>query len=411
MSKLKIDETILIKQYNKGMTALELADFFDCGERTIYTRLAKLRVSEKIGYREDIETTKSNVKLIASSQRYQDLNRISRKQLKERVKLENALMEYNKELVDVFSNHKLPAFSIKKKKSSKRGVTGIVHVTDTHFNELVDLAHNKYDFPIASQRFKLLATKARQYFKAMGVNKILIAMTGDLMNSDRRLDELLSEATNRSKATFLAVNILEQFILDLNQDFNVTVANVVGNESRMSKDIGWTEIMASDNYDFTIYNILKLLFRDSNIKMLTGNLLEQVVEVSGQNVLLLHGNQLKANSMEQSIQKIKGKYTSQQVRVDFVLSGHLHSARIGDGYARGGSTVGANAYSDSALQLDGRASQNIHFFYDNGTRDSIKIDLQEIDDVVGYDIVKQLEAYNAKSLAKAKKKKIVTNVV
>ena len=231
------------------------------------------------------------------------------------------------------------------------------------------------------------------------------------MNSDRRLDELLSEATNRSKATFLAVNLLEHFILDLANDFQVTVANVVGNESRLPKDVGWTEIMASDNYDYTIYNILKLIFRNSNIKMLDGHLLEQIVEISGQNVLLLHGNQLKASSMEQSIQKIKGKYTSQKITIDFVISGHLHSARIGDVYARASSLVGANAYSDSALQLESRASQNIHIFYPNGNRDSIKIDLQVTDNIEGYNIVQALEAYNAKSLKKAKKKKIVQNVV
>lgn len=145
--------------------------------------------------------------------------------------------------------------------------------------------------------------------------------------------------------------------------------------------------------------------------MLDGNLLEQIVEISGQNVLLLHGNQLKSNSMEQSIQKIKGKYTSQKINVDFVLSGHLHSSRIGDVYARGSSLVGANAYSDSALQLESRASQNLHIFYLNGTRDSIKIDLQVTDGIKGYDIIKDLQAYNAKSLNKAKKKKIITNVV
>jgi len=411
MSKSKINDEILIELYKEGKTALELAEVFECGERTIYTHLAKLRLRGKVSYREDFEITKQNARLVSANQKYKDLSRISRKQLREKVKSENAIIEYNKNLVEIFSKYKLPTFAVRKHSSNLKGATGVVHITDAHFNELVDLVHNKYDFPIASKRLKLLALRAKQYFKPMGIQKILIAMTGDLMNSDRRLDELLSEATNRSKATFLAVNLLEHFILDLSKDFQLTVANVVGNESRLAKDVGWTEMMASDNYDFTIYNILKLIFRDSNIRMLDGNLLEQVVEISGQNVLLLHGNQLKANSMEQSIQKIKGKYTSQKIRIDFVLSGHLHSARIGDVYARGSSLVGANAYSDSALQLESRASQNLHVFYPNRNRDSIKIDLQITDDIKGYDIVKELEAYNAKSLTKAKKKKIVSNIV
>ena len=411
MSKSKIDDKFLIELYNEGKNAIEISMIFGCGERTVYTHLAKLRLQGKIEYKEDFEISKQNSKLVSANQKYKDLSRISRKQLREKVKSENALIEYNKNLIDIFSKYKLPKFATTKIKIDNNGATGVVHITDAHFNELVNLVHNKYDFLIASQRLKLFAERAKTYLNSLGIKKVLIAMTGDLMNSDRRLDELLSEATNRSKATFLAVNLLEHFILDFTKNYQVTVANVVGNESRITKDVGWTEMMASDNYDYTIYNILKLLFRNSNIRMLDGNLLEKVIEVSGQNILLIHGNQLKSNSMEQAIQKIKGKYTSQKIRIDFVLSGHLHSCRTGDVYSRGSSLVGANAYSDNALQLESRASQNVHVFYPNGTRDSIKIDLQVTDNVKGYDIIKELEAYNAKSLKKAKKKKVVTNVV
>ena len=58
--------------------------------------------------------------------------------------------------------------------------------------------------------------------------------------------------------------------------------------------------------------------------------------------------------------------------------------------------VGANDYSERALNLAGRASQNCYIFYENGNRDGIKIDLQNYDDDM-YDIDKSLEAYNAKS--------------
>jgi len=124
----------------------------------------------------------------------------------------------------------------------------------------------------------------------------------------------------------------------------------------------------------------------------------------------LHGNQLKAK-MEQAVQKIKGKYIARKTSVDFIISGHKHSDRIGDTYARGSSLVGANGYSDSALQLESRASQNIHIFYGDGNRDSIKIDLQNTNGIKGYDINKELEAYNAKSANKAKKKTTVIKVV
>ena len=60
--------------------------------------------------------------------------------------------------------------------------------------------------------------------------------------------------------------------------------------------------------------------------------------------------------------------------------------------------VGANDYSEKALNLAGRASQNCYIFYEDGNRDGIKIDLQNYKD--GYNIESSLEAYNAKSHAK-----------
>lgn len=404
--KIKIDTDMLLELMESGSSQIEIAKYFNCGVRTIQSRLAELRGA-------DDDIVQENVKLAKQKQRLQDLNRIERKAFREQVREDNSLAEYTKELISIFSKNQLPKFILgdDKCKDWKNQPTGVIHVTDAHFNELVNLLINKYDFKIASQRFALLAKQAKTYFKIHGIKNILIAMTGDLMNSDRRLDELLAEATNRSKATFLAVAILKQFIEDLSQEYHVTVASVIGNESRVGKDIGWEEAVASDNYDYTIFHILKLLFEKSKVKFLKGDSVEQVVEVSGQNVLLIHGNQIKQNTVEQSVQKIKGKYISKGAKVDFVLFGHLHSCRIGDTYSRGGSVVGSNAYSDSALQLESRASQNIHVFYSNGTRDSIKIDLQNTNGVKGYDINKELEAYNAKSLSKAKKKVIVQRMV
>ena len=72
--------------------------------------------------------------------------------------------------------------------------------------------------------------------------------------------------------------------------------------------------------------------------------------------------------------------------------------------------VGANDYSEKALNLNGRASQNCYIFYKNGNRDGIKVDLQHAD-FEGYDINESLEAYNAKSTEKRKKKKTIFEVV
>ncbi|MFN9646363.1 MAG: hypothetical protein ACK6BG_14865 [Cyanobacteriota bacterium] len=91
----------------------------------------------------------------------------------------------------------------------------IMQLSDLHFNEQVDITSNRYDFSVASARLAKLASRVKQLGRSYGANKAVVACLGDFLNSDRRLDELLSNATNRSMATLLAVDILRAFLLDL----------------------------------------------------------------------------------------------------------------------------------------------------------------------------------------------------
>jgi len=347
----------------------------------------------------DIELLRENIRLAKQKVYFRDRNRIERKSFTEYARLDNATSDYSQELVKLLEKYNLAEFTIVHNHYSDTAV-GIIHFTDAHFNELVSLAINKYDFSIAAKRCQLLVSEAKLYFKTKNIHKILFAITGDMLSSDRRLDELLAQATNRSKASFIAVRLIELMLLDLNEDFNITVASVTGNESRIGKDVGWSDIITSDNYDWTIFNILALLFRGSKgIEFITNaDPQELVVKVNGKNILLIHGHQGKFKSnTEAGAQSIKGKYAARGIVIDFIIFGHLHSTYIGDGFARGSSLVGACEYSDRGLQCTSRASQNIHIIYRNDRIDSIKIDLQDVTGVVGYDIKKEIEAYSAKS--------------
>ena len=357
---------------------------------------------------DDADILRANVKLAKQKQSIQDVNRIERKSFREYARIENAISEYNNKLQEIFDNYKLSKLTKSHKQKSK--ACGVIQFSDIHFNELVDLEHNKYDFKVASKRCKYFVKKAITYFKSQNISNILIAQTGDLLNSDRRLDELLNMATNRAKATFLAVDIFQQVILELNKHFNVSVAAVTGNESRVKQEWGWSKMLASDNYDFTIFKTLEYIFKDSKVNFINGDPTELVVEVAGQNLLLLHGNGSIKKGIDTSITQIMGRYRSRGINVQYVIFGHVHSARVGDNFSRSSSMVGANDYSEKALNLAGRASQNCYIFYENGNRDGIKIDLQNTDDDM-YDIDKSLEAYNTKSLGKVNKGTTIFKVI
>ena len=357
---------------------------------------------------ENLELIQENVRLAKQKQSAQDINRIERKSFREYARVENAVAEYNKQLVKIFDKYKLSTYV--KKHSEDTSCVGVIQFSDVHFNELVSLPHNKYDFKVASARCKLFVDKATKYFKAFGITNVLMVQSGDLLNSDRRLDELLNMATNRTKATFLAVDILQQVIIHLNSNFNVSVAMVTGNESRVKKDWSWADSLASDNYDYTIFQTLRYLFKDTPINFIDGDPTEVVVEVAGQNLLVLHGNgSIKKTAVESSVNQIVGRYKMRGTTIDYVIFGHIHSARVGDNYARSSSMVGANDYSEKALNLSGRASQNCYIFYDNGNRVGIKIDLQNHTE--GYNIEESLESYNAKSHDKIQRGTTIFKVV
>jgi len=345
----------------------------------------------------DIDLLRENIRLAKKAQRFTDSNRIERSAFRDYARVDNATSEYNQKIIELLEKYNLSEFTFSHNTYNDMAA-GIIHLTDAHFNELVNLAINKYDFTVASKRCKLFVDEARQYFKAKNINNVLFAMTGDLLNSDRRLDELLNEATNRSKATFIATRIIELMLLDLNADFNVTVANVTGNESRVQKDVAWSNILATDNYDFTIFNILEYLFRGSKGINFTKSAdpLEQIVKISGKNVLLIHGHQLKGN-VDVAIQRLRGRYSARGTVIDFVIFGHYHNALISDTFARGSSVVGSNEYSEKGKGYISRASQNIHILYSRDRIDSIKIDLQDVVDIQGYDLKRELEIYDAKS--------------
>ena len=356
----------------------------------------------------DLEIVQENVRLSKQKQKAQDKNRIFNKSFREHARIENAVEEYSKELITLFENNDLHKTLNKFKVNNK--AVGVIQFSDVHFNELVELENNRYDFKVASSRVRYFVDRARMYFKTANITNVVMALTGDLMNSDRRLDELLNQATNRAKATFLGVDILQQAIIDLNQDFNVTVSSVVGNEGRANKEMGWSNVVATDNYDYTIFQCLRYLFREKSIKFVHGDPSELVINVAGQNLLMLHGHGSLRGKLDTSVNQIAGRYSLKGIKIDYVIFGHVHSARVGDNFGRSSSMVGANDYSEKALNLNGRASQNCYIFYDNGNRDGIKVDLQNVTEA-GYDIDKSLEAYNAKSSEKRVHKKTIFEVV
>jgi predicted phosphodiesterase len=341
-------------------------------------------------------------------QKKQDTKRLMGKGKRNSTRIENAFAEYIQKLTDVISDKKFPPA---KPHGDMSPSTIIIHLSDLHFNELVDIVGNKYDFNIASKRLHKFAEKIQMYLKVHNINNVYLTLTGDIINSDRRTDELLSMATNRAKATILGAKLLSQFILDINRFANVNVISVSGNESRIREEYTHIGALGTDNFDFMIYEIMKILFENNKgVNFISGDTFEFLFGINGSTFLLCHGHNLRKMN-DTVINKVITKWSKKGVNVDLILCGHIHETLITNTLARNGSLVGNNAYADVSLNLEGKASQNIHLVYKDGSIDSIKVDLQDVDEKSKmYNIDKDLEAYDVRNVNKKKENVKVFNV-
>ena len=360
--------------------------------------------TEVQGREVDYEMVEANVRLAKDNQRLVDERRISTKSFREHARIENAVSAYSEAILAELEQHGSALRDCPRLTGplDSDAPAVVVHLSDNHFNELVNLPTNRFDFEVAAKRLALLAQKTKLIGKAYGAERVVVFFGGDLMNSDRRLDELLAMSTNRARATLLAVHLYKQFLMDLRSEFFIDCFGVTGNESRVKEDLGWVDPVATDSYDFTIYAMLQALFDatdDKGLRFNDFNANEVVFSIHNQTFLGIHGHQVNAGD-QKKVQAMIGKYSAKGVNITHILCGHIHASLVSDYISRNASLVGSNAYSEEALGLVSKAAQNIHIVTKQGL-DGVKCDLQNVDGIEGYEIISKLAQYNARSAEKA----------
>jgi predicted phosphodiesterase len=378
----------------------KIAKLFGCSEHDARAIVAIRDNQGLIREMIDKDLIKSNQKLAAKKQFFQDQNRIERKSFRNEIRLYNDLKKSNDALLSLLDRE---SFKITTESHKlKQGVpVGVITSSDLHGNELVNLENNKYDFDVLSKRVRKHVLKTIAFQKADGVKLIHLFMTGDLLNSDRRNDEKAVMATNRTNAQFLVAEIMINAILELNKHFNVVISYVDGNESRVNPDLGFEELVATDTYDASIFNIIRRVLKNKKgIDFNTSRGAKSVVNVNGHNFLLVHGHQGFQKDPHNAIVKLVAQYAKKGIVIRYVVFGHIHECYITEMFGRSSSTVGANSYSEDGLNLTSRASQNTYKVFADGSIDGLMIDLQEVEGIEGYDIHEELKAYNVKSAGK-----------
>lgn len=350
----------------------------------------------------DEELLEANVRFKKDKQKYMDTNRIERASFRNYARVENAITAYGEALLEIMTKHgkELSKYNPQPIPQTIIGEKGVVHISDLHLLELIDLPHNKFDIRVASSRLHKLADEAIRLFKSRNITEIMIVNTGDVLGADCILDKLLNLATNRSKGTFIAVDLLKHFILHLSHNFKVNYVAVLGNESRVKKEMSFSDSALSDNYDMVISEMLKKLFKASNnpnVYFGEVNKVEMIVEINGHKTLLTH-DVPRSSSSQKGTQSVIGMRYLLNSPFDVMLTGHIHDEKLTHTAYRSSSLAGSNSYNENALHLAGNASQNLYIF-GNKYRYPMTIDLQNCDMEICYDIEESIIEYDCKTVA------------
>ena len=361
--------------------------------------LVSLEVSDIAG---DQDLLDENAKLRRQKVKATDRLRKERRSQLEFDRKETAIEEL---LTDIQENLKSVGKDLKKTqrysgKFQRKGTVLVVHLSDLHLQELVDLpGRNRFDFVVASKRLQLMAQKVKALGKCFDSTRMVLAIGGDLINSDRRHDEVLNNSTNRSRAVVLATHLLRQFILDLRQTFYIDIVGVTGNEGRAKQELAWSEIGATDSYDALTYWFLEQVLQgDKGIRFNPLQANECIFSIHNETFLVIHGHQIRATD-QKAVQSIISKYAIRDIKISHILCGHIHSTMISDFVSRNSSLCGSNSYSENGLNFNSKAGQNIHIVTQQGI-DGFKADLQDIEGVDGYDCISELQRHGARMLDK-----------
>ncbi len=332
----------------------------------------ELLIKENSKLRKSLQTTRDNLNILRKENR--SLSRFEHIYDYVNEKMNEFVYQYNKE-------NKVPIDTFNMNKAN--GEKYIIHLSDLHSNKTVDLQHNKFNFNILKKRLDYLFFQHELNIENNNINDVLIVFTGDManlskLNSQQRTNELAS----RMEATLRLFEILSDNIDYLLEcGYKVSFAGVVGNESRidMYDRLDSTNSLARDNFDYMLFQQLKIRYKDRCEFLNDCDTLEYVLQTNGKNILLTHGETIGSSNVEKNISKLKEKYSQlYKTNIDYVLFGHIHSTLIGHDFARSSSIVGSDEYSFNKLHIAGNdISQLGHIIkYDRIT--SLRIELRDL---------------------------------
>lgn len=271
---------------------------------------------------------------------------------KERVRLQDARREYNKELraearyenlIDIMkcAIDEMPNLSFCSKEVGSSGVKASLVVSDLHYGALIDNAVNFYNTDVCKERMSTLLDKTIKYCTIHHVKELYVNLAGDLVCGNIHLTSRVEQEEDIIAQTMQVAELLSNFLAELSKHVpSIAVVCVQGNHSRVTPNR--KESLNQENFERIIFEYIKM--RLPNIRMLMNGAEDWIAyNIGGRKMFLEHGDKSSVSSAREKAVNLLGYVP------DTIIFGHFHHLEVNDDNGTdvvvNGSVMGSDSYA------------------------------------------------------------------
>lgn len=292
---------------------------------------------------------------------------------KERVRLQDARREYNKELraearyenlvnimKDCLSNVATSNIEFGEKHlhiENKKSKYAILMFSDWHYGALCDSQWNYYDTNVAQLRAEQLVAKTQSYILSLGITDLIVEINGDMCEGMINIGNRVASEESVVEQIINVSKLLSKCILSLKPYVNsIKVVTTLGNHGRLTPNRK-EQADERENFEMLIPEFLRLTLGD-DIPIVTSQGLDFVkYEFDDKIICLSHGHHDKTKSAIDNMIRVY------KVVPDEIHLGHWHHmSDLNDSNIHvvvNGSIKGVDDFGLKATRCTTQPSQNL----------------------------------------------------
>lgn len=292
---------------------------------------------------------------------------------KERVRLQDARREYNKELraearyenlvnimKDCLSDVVTSNIEFGKKHlhiENKKSKYAILMLSDWHYGALCDSQWNYYDTNVAKERAEQLVAKTQSYILSLGITDLIVEINGDMCEGMINIGNRVASEESVVEQIINVSKLLSKCILSLKSYVNsIKVVTTLGNHGRLTPNRK-EQADERENFEMLIPEFLRLTLGD-DIPIVTSQGLDFVkYEFDDKIICLSHGHHDKTKSAIDNMIRVY------KVVPDEIHLGHWHHmSDLNDSNIHivvNGSIKGVDDFGLKATRCTTQPSQNL----------------------------------------------------